>query len=248
MGKEKEDFDKHLAIMAHDIKAPLSSVISLLDVILKGYLDNDLKKSKELVSRASNKAKVLIKMLDDILDYSLITDKSKVKMEGIELYSILAESVNLMKSYADEKKIKIYIDKKPINRERVWGNLTFLLRVFNNLIMNAIKYNKKNGRIDIKYKINKKLNEIEILIIDTGIGMDAEDVTKMFGFLERGKNAKKNIDGSIGLGMSLVKEIISAHRGYLSVASNLNEGTTIRILLPIYNGIPPREASHFCTI
>ncbi len=248
MKKKKKDYDRLLAIMAHDIKAPLSSIISLLDVILKGYLDNDINKSKELVNRAKNKSKILIKMLNDILDYSLISNKSSVKMEEIELFSIISESVNLMKSYAEEKNIIINIDKKSINREQVWGNSTFLLRVFNNLIMNAIKYNKENGKIDIRYFVKKEINEIEIVIKDTGIGMDTEDINKMFGFLERGKNAKRNIDGSIGLGMSLVKGIIDLHRGYITVASKLNKGTTIRILLPIYNGIPPREEQFFCEI
>lgn len=248
MAKTKESFDKLLAVMAHEIKAPLSSVISLLDTIHKGYLDNDINKSKELVGRASKKSKILIKMLDDILDYSLVSNREKIKMEEIEIFNIISESVNLMKSFADEKNIRIKIDDKFKKNERVWGNLTFLLRVFNNLIMNAIKYNKENGTINIKYCLKKKLNEIEIIVNDTGIGMDEEDVKKVFNVLERGKNAKKNIDGSIGLGMSLVKEIVNSHRGSISVASKLNKGTTITILLPIFDGTIPKQDSHFCKI
>ncbi len=248
MAKEKQDFDRLIAVMAHDIKAPLSSIISLLDTILKGYLDNDLYKSKELVGRAHRKSKVLVKMLDDILDYSMISTRTNLKMGEVNIFEILKESVHMMKPYADEIGIRVTFKAERKISDKVWGNTTFLLRVFNNLIMNGIKYNKPKGKITIVYKKSRQLNEVEIKISDTGIGMDDEDVKKMFNLLERGKNAKKNIDGSIGLGMSLVKEIVNSHRGTIDVQSQLNVGTTIRVLLPLYDGATPKSDAHFCNI
>lgn len=74
INKMTNDDQKALAIMAHDLKAPLSAVIDLLDVINKGYVD-DVVKIKELVDRATQKAEILIVMLDDILDYTLLANK-----------------------------------------------------------------------------------------------------------------------------------------------------------------------------
>ncbi len=227
------DDKKALAILAHDIKGPLSSITELLNIIAKGYVV-DPEKSKELILRAIKKASLLIKMVDDILDYSKLDNKSLMKKEKTDIFTALNESITLMRQYAENRNITIEQCDFCHNEEYVYGNHTFLLRVFNNIIMNAIKYNKKDGRIIFKSYRDEENENIVMEFTDTGIGISKEDIDKVFLIFERGSNARRNMDGSIGLGLSLVKQIIEDHDGTIEISSTLNVGTTIKIIFPLY--------------
>lgn len=232
INKMNNDDQKALAIMAHDLKAPLSAVIDLLDVINKGYVE-DVVKIKELVERATHKAETLIVMLDDILDYTLLANKTLLKLEILNILEIVDESVSTMKPYADDRNINVTCKKALTEKLHVEGNYTFLLRVFNNIIMNAVKYNKENGQITIDYSVNLKKNTVTVTVSDTGIGIPEDDMDKVFRIFERGRNARRNINGSLGLGMSLVKQIIEDHNGDIDISSTVGVGTTIVVTLPL---------------
>lgn len=227
------EYKKALAVLAHDIKGPVSAVIDLLNIIDKGYV-SDPEKSKQLISRAIKKASTIIKMVDDILDYTKLENKSLMKREKINIFKTLDESITLMRPFAEKEDISIERCEFCINDEYVNGNHTFLMRVFNNIIMNAIKYNKKNGSIIFKSYRDDKDENIIMEITDTGIGISNEDIDKVFLIFERGSNARRNIDGSIGLGLSLVKQIVEDHEGTIEITSKLNVGTTLKITLPLY--------------
>ncbi|MEN8221681.1 MAG: HAMP domain-containing sensor histidine kinase [Acidobacteriota bacterium] len=227
------DEKKALAVLAHDIKGPLSSIIDLLNIIDKGYV-TDPEKSKQLISRAIKKTSILIKMVDDILDFSKLEDKSLMKREKLNIFNTLNESIALMRQYAENRNIEIEQCEFCHNEEYVYGNHTFLMRVFNNIIMNAIKYNKKNGKIVFNSFRDKENRNIIMEISDTGIGISEEDIENVFLIFERGSNARRNIDGSIGLGLSLVKQIVEDHEGTIEITSTLNVGTTLKITLPLY--------------
>ncbi len=227
--------DRHaLAVLAHDIKAPLSAIIDLLIVIEKGYVKSP-EKSVELISRAIKKAETVIKIVDDILDFSKLADKSLMKREKINIFATLKESINLMKPYSDSMGIKLKHCEFCMNEKFIFGNYTFLLRVFNNVIMNAIKYNKKNGEIFFNsYEDIKSIKKnIVIEIEDSGIGISENDLKKVFNIFERGENARKNMDGSIGLGLALVKQIVEDHDGKIEITSRLGAGTKVMLILPL---------------
>ncbi len=227
------EYKKALAVLAHDIKAPVSAIIDLLNIIDRGYV-SDPEKSKQLISRAIKKASTIIRMVDDILDYSKLEDKSLMKREKLNVFNTLDESITLMRPYAEKRNISIEQCEFCINEEYVYGNHTFLMRVFNNVIMNAIKYNQKDGRIIFKSYRTEKDKNIVMEVTDTGIGISEEDIEKVFLIFERGSNARRNIDGSIGLGLSLVKQILEDHEGTIEITSELNVGTTLKITLPLY--------------
>jgi signal transduction histidine kinase len=224
-----------LTIMAHEIKAPLTSIVDLLNVIEKGYV-TDIEKSKELVGRARIKAMELVKMVDDILDYTLLSSKDNVKRGKLDLKEIIAESINTLEVFAGQRGIKISLCKVPDEPCFVYGNRTFLLRSFNNLIMNGIKYNRAGGEISIGIILLNEDNQIRIEVKDTGIGMDEDDLERVFNIFHRGKKARKNIDGSLGLGLSLVRQIITGHDGTIEIQSKIEAGTTVTVCLPLYRG------------
>lgn len=225
---------KVLATMAHEIKAPLSAISSLLSVIDKGYV-SDPEKSKELVARARRKAEILIRMLDDILDYSMLSNKTSMKREKLNIISVVDDAISMMKPYADQRNVRIVDSRACHGTKIVYGNYTFLLRVFNNLIMNAIKYNREGGKIQFICRENREEEKMIIKVRDTGIGIPAEDLQNVFNIFERGRTARKNIDGSLGLGLSLVKQIVDDHEGGIDISSKVNIGTTITVTLPLVN-------------
>jgi two-component system phosphate regulon sensor histidine kinase PhoR len=223
--------EKALTIMAHDIKTPLTAIVSILDVIKKGFVD-DIDKIRDLAARASKQAGSLISMIDDILDYTLLADKSKVNREPVHLYEVLKSSTNSMKSYIDRKQINLTYSQDLCKENYVFGSRTFLIRAFNNILMNAIKYNKDQGSITIECLRNEEQNTVTIKFNDTGIGIPEDDLDKVFKIFERGKQARRNLDGSLGLGLALVKQIIDFHYGYITVNSVANIGTTVIVTLP----------------
>lgn len=232
MDKMLAKYHNSLVVMAHDIKAPLTSVVSLLKVITKGYV-TDVDKMKDLVGRAAQKTERLVEMLDDIMDYVLLTDKS-MKRERLDLATVIEESVDMMKPYADEKTITLTDRTKGVMTEKwVYGNYTFLVRAFNNLIMNAIKYNKPNGSITVDFFHEPGTETVTLKVIDTGIGVSDEDKERIFKVFERGKDSRKNVDGSIGLGLSLVKRIVEEHDGKIDLSGAPGVGTTMSITLPL---------------
>ena len=85
----------------------------------------------------------------------------------------------------------------------MYGNYTFLLRAFNNIIMNAIKYNKDQGKVEVRGQENED-HTFTVQVVDTGIGISDEDKKHAFDLFHRGREARKNIDGSIGLGLALM--------------------------------------------
>jgi signal transduction histidine kinase len=101
-------------------------------------------------------------------------------------------------------------------------------------MMNAIKYNKEQGTITIDCRENTRQNTITIIFADTGIGVPEADLEKVFKIFERGRQARKNPDGSLGLGLSLVKQIIDFHCGEITINSIMDKGTTITVTLPLF--------------
>jgi len=224
---------KHpLAAMAHDIKAPLAAIINLLELIEHGYVD-DVLKARELAGRAHAKADMLLRMIDDILDYTLLAHKTEIAREPLDIMELLRESISTMKHFVDERGLTLELHNQEPDVYTVMGNRTFLIRTFNNLLMNGIKYNRPEGRIDITVRPLLLGTRVSISFEDTGIGIDREDLRKVFNIFERGKYARRNIDGSIGLGLALVRQIVADHGGAIRIWSRLNTGTKITIVLPL---------------
>jgi signal transduction histidine kinase len=204
-------------------------------VIEKGYV-TDKEKSIDLVVRARTKALELVKMVDDILDYTFLSNKDNVKRSQLDIKAIIDESISVLSEFARQKGVTIYPFEGPTLSCTVIGNRAFLLRAFTNIIMNAIKYNKEGGSITVTMACLEQSNNIKIMVQDTGIGIDKEELDKVFTIFHRGKKARKNIDGSLGLGMSLVKQIITGHDGTIDIKSKVNSGTTVTIVLPVLGG------------
>lgn len=206
---------------AHELKTPLAIIQSQIDLYEE---DNSSlnSESKEFLSMLKSQISKLNTIITSLLDLSEL--ESIKRQNKIELSSLIDEIIDDLYPLLDKNKIKISnkIDKDLY----ILGSDTLIYRLFYNLIENAIKYNKENGKIEIWSEIENSF--IDIFVKDDGIGMDQEDLKNIFNPFYRSNNKKSLVDGS-GLGLALVDGIAKVHKAEISVSSEINFGSTFKI-------------------
>lgn len=206
---------------AHELKTPLAIIQSQIDLYEED--NNSLNsESKEFLSMLKSQISKLNTIITSLLDLSEL--ESIKRQNKIELSSLIDEIIDDLYPLLDKNKIKIAnkIDKDLY----ILGSDTLIYRLFYNLIENAIKYNKENGKIEIWSESENSF--IDILVKDDGIGMDQEDLKNIFNPFYRSNNKKSLVDGS-GLGLALVDGIAKVHKAEISVSSEINCGSVFKI-------------------
>jgi len=219
--------------VSHEIKAPLGAIQSLLQVILKGYV-SDPTKQIELIDRAYNRTGELLNLVRDMLDLTRIElHPDTLPMQCDDLYSLIVNVSREFKEKAANRNIVIK-HKLPNSIPLVMINRSAIKRVLENLISNAIKYNKDGGKVTIVTK-NIADEFVEIIVSDTGFGISDDDIPQLFEIFFRGKTVNYSRREGTGLGLSLTKKIIDAHGGNIWVESKLNEGSKFHFTVHIDN-------------
>ena len=181
----------------------------------------------KMIKRSLIRIEFMRKLIIDLLDLTRIeSGQKKRELTKIDVCEVAQESIETMTSSAEERNISFnLITDQPV---RMSADRNEIEIIFNNLISNAVKYNRDGGRVDVKVKsINGK---VHIDVEDTGIGM-REEVKKLFGeFVRIKSNKTSNILGS-GLGLSIVKKIVMLYNGETHVISEPDVGSTFTIIL-----------------
>ncbi|MCK4351931.1 HAMP domain-containing histidine kinase [candidate division WOR-3 bacterium] len=219
--------------VSHELKVPLAAVYNILNVILGGYLKGDAKKQIELLSRARLRLKETVSLLNDLLALSRLEEgTAKLEKETLNIKTILISVVKEMEKYAKKKKIQFswqFASHLPF----VFGNPELIRRVFENIIDNAVKYTNSGGTVSLK--AFREDNFLYFWVKDTGIGIKEDEIPKLFDVFFRGNQARqRGKKEGMGLGLSLVKRIIDAHKGVVSVKSKFGQGTTVTVKFPEY--------------
>ena len=187
-------------------------------------------KQQEFISRGMNKIDQLLTLINELLDIARIEAGQHVQHHvPIDIEQIIKDTLALIKVRADEKSITLTYRCE--NLRPVHGDPKSIEEVFSNLVTNAINYSPESGNVDVTAQ---GLGEyMEIKVTDTGVGIDPEELPKIFDKFYRVKHPKTRQVMGTGLGLAIVKGIIDAHRGTIDVESIPDKGTTFRILLPI---------------
>ncbi|MES2427027.1 MAG: ATP-binding protein [Bacteroidota bacterium] len=230
---ELENANKNIVrimrIMAHDLRNPLSGMIGLANAIIEDESSDENKHMLKLLEATGVHS---LEMINELLKYGLADENETVSKQELDLKELLRDSVELLQFKANEKKQQIIFDSddKPIitqiNHEKIW-------RVFNNLIVNAIKFSYEKGVIQVGIKTKGK--KILISIADNGIGIPDRDKDKIFDMFTTAKKSGTNGEQPFGLGLSISKRIIENHNGKIWFESVLDVGTTFYIELPLKN-------------
>ena len=203
--------------ITHEIKNPIA--------VIKGYLDmldvKDSKQVKKYIPIIKSETDRILIMLQDFL----LINKMNLDIDIMDINLLIEDIVFKLETMLKEKNIKINLDLVD-DEIYINGDYNRLSQVFINIIKNSIEAIDSKGKIDIKSKIVE--NKLEIIIIDNGIGMTKEIINKIKEPFYTTKSR-----GS-GLGVSLIYEIIEAHKGSVLYKSNCNKGTKVIIKLPLY--------------
>jgi two-component system, sensor histidine kinase and response regulator len=217
-----------ISVLAHELKAPLGAIDGYLHLMQDRVAGDQLDAYDKIVNRCVVRLDGMQKLIYDLLDLTRIESGQKNRrIEPVDLREIAEQSMESYVPDATKRDISIELDIEPETQMTVdRGELEIIL---NNLISNAVKYNRDGGRVDV---VCRTVDEIvTITVSDTGIGMASEDVEKLFGEFTRIKNAKtQNILGS-GLGLSILKKLAQLNGGDVSVASEVDKGTTFTVTM-----------------
>ncbi len=214
--------------ITHELLTPMTSIRGFSELLYDGTtgkINQEQKRSLEIIIRNSDR---LIRLIKNLLDAANL-DKHKfgLKFEHVSMNDIISKTVQDMQPQAREKEITIIQKIAPL--PGIWGDKERLTQVLANLLTNAIKFTPEKRTVTVTAE--EKKNDIEINIIDTGIGIPADKLARIFDRFYQidGGNSRKY--GGTGLGLSICKSIIEQHYGSIKANSGCN-GSTFQIILP----------------
>jgi len=223
---------RFLAIASHDLKAPLSAVQSYLQVMLGGFVGEMAEKQRHMVERSSKRITELLELINDLLDVSRIEGGQIVKeVEDVTLSKVVEDSIGNVRALAREKKIKLGTEiGRPLPQFK--ASAVRLQQVITNLLANAIKFTPEKG--EIKLRVASRGGDIQVEVMDSGVGITADELPRIFDDFYRGADREK---AGTGLGLSIAKRIIEAHGGQIWAESpnpedGLARGSKFTFVLP----------------
>lgn len=219
-----------IRVLGHELKAPLGAVEGYLDMIQSKTLGNSIEDYEKIIGRSLIRLKQMRKLIIDLLDMTKIeSGKKDRELVEIDLVASAKSAIELAGPSADSRNIKIKLESPDsIIMIADVGEIDMML---NNLVSNAVKYNRDAGRVTVK--LGKSKNNITVAVSDTGIGMNEEEQKRLFKEFSRIKNSKTaNILGS-GLGLSILKRLAELYDGKIEVQSEPDVGTTFTLNFPV---------------
>lgn len=214
------------ANVSHELKTPLQSILGYAEIMKNGLVKDEDK--QRFLERIHAEAGNMIELIQNIMELSRLDEnKTLDEFEDVDLLK-LAQSVTLrLKHKAQTKGVTLNVNG---SSACVCGVQSILSEVLYNLVDNSIKYNKDNGKVDVK--VQDGSDEVTVSVSDTGIGIGAADRERVFErFYRADKSHSKEIGGT-GLGLSIVKHGVLFHKGRVELESEPGVGTTITFVLP----------------
>lgn len=230
---ERSEFEKivrqeFFSNASHELKTPLTSIRGYLE-LLENDMVTDEGMKKDFLLRIKKETGNMTNLINDILMISrLETKEAEVVLTDIRLCPLLKEVCNSLEPLAKEYQVSVSMNCRPLS---INANAQHLRELFSNLIINAIKYNKLGGKVDIF--VSMEANEIVITVQDTGVGIPEEAKQRVFERFYRVDKGRSKKVGGTGLGLSIVKHIVGFYNGSIELESKLSEGSKFTVRLPL---------------
>ena len=228
--KESEKSKNELITnIAHDLRTPLTSIIGYLEILVNNYNISDEKK-KEYINIAFEKSKKLEILIEDLFSFTKMNygDELIVNRERIDIVELLNQLISELYPLFEKNDMECSLQTN-VNKLMLNLDPKLIVRLFENLINNAIKYGKDGKNIVVKIKNNKKLENVEISIINFGRLIPEESLKKIFDKFYRVDNSRTSETGGTGLGLAIAKSIVELHNGNISVKSD-SAGTEFKVV------------------
>lgn len=228
-----EDLDREknslMNIVAHDLKAPLNKVVGAAQLLPNlGELNEDQTEFVGMIKKVAFEGK---KFIEDLLDINAIEQQKPeaIHWEKIPLKSFISSAIIGYKQQADGKKIELHFNAQ-LDGTEIDADRSYLNRIIDNLVSNAIKFSPQEKNIFITATENNQ--NVSISIKDEGPGISPEDQKKMFKKFQKLSARPTAGESSTGLGLSIIKTLVERLNGEISVSSQLGQGTEFTVVLP----------------
>jgi len=239
-----------LATMSHELRTPLNSILGFSDVL--GSADWLDEKHKRYVANIQKSGRMLLDMINNILDLAKIeSGKMDIRLTEFSIEHVIAAQCDMARPLTEKKNIdlntEIQADLPPLFQDQAR-----VQQILNNLLSNAIKFTPEGGRILVTAQRNER-SELVLRVVDTGVGITAEDQQLIFEKFRQGRTAMPGGDAmtreysGTGLGLSIVKELCKLLGGEVSVESELGTGSAFTVHLPWHLDRQPRLESPLAT-
>ncbi len=229
MNKEgKQIRYQFLSVLSHELKSPLNAIEGYLKMMSNRQFGNDLNKYNEMLDRSLARVSGMRALIMDMLDLTRIESGKKNRdIKETNITQIAREAIDINEPMAIQRDVKIsLLTSKKIT---MLADPEEIAIIINNLVSNAVKYNKENGKVGISLASDH--DTVTIKVSDTGIGLAEDEIPKLFEDFVRIKNEKtRQISGS-GLGLSIVRKIAGLYHGDINVQSIPGEGSTFTVKL-----------------
>ena len=217
--------NEFISSVSHELRTPLTAIKGWGETVMGTLDDPELtRKGMEVIIGEAERLSVIV---EDLLDFSRMQNgKLTYDMKPCDVAAEMGEAIISLSATAAEQKVLLDFNE-PEQVPILVGDAGRLQQVFVNIVGNALKYTPAGGSIVVDIKTHE--NEIEILVSDTGCGIDPEDLAYIKQKFYKGKDA---VRGS-GIGLAIADEIVTAHGGHIEIASTLHVGTTVTVFLPV---------------
>ncbi len=227
--KMKENF---LSIAAHQLRTPLGSMRWSMELLKSGDLGKIPKEAQAALDQLYENSSRMLTIVNDLLNVSRI-DQGRAKEEAaaLDIEKLLDDVLATMQGAIEEKGLQLNLHRPKEKLPKLFMTKQHLFEAIENLVANAVRYNRDKGNIDIG--LSQEAGSIILTIADTGIGIPEIDQKKIFSKFFRAANAVQHFTDGSGLGLSVVKSYIEENGGSVSFVSKQDVGTTFTVRLPI---------------
>lgn len=220
-----------VANVSHELKTPITSIKGFSETLLDGAME-DPQLRQQFLSIILTESQRMESLIQDLLDLSKVEQQGfKLSIHSVDLNTLLYEVTTVLSNRATEKEITLTLDTLP---EEAWidGDSQRLMQVFVNLIGNALMYTMPGGTVHVS--LEEEEETITVHVQDTGIGIDSDEISRIFERFYRVDKARSRNSGGTGLGLAIVKHLVEAHKGEIEVKSEVKKGTTFSVKLHKY--------------
>ena len=232
----KDDF---LATLSHELRNPLNPVLLIASEAAENQdLPAEIRADLEVIQR---NVELETRLIEDLLDLTSITRrKMSLELRSVEVHEVIREAIAIVRRDADEKNIVLgthFLDGKAA----VMGDPARLQQIFWNVLRNAVKFTPNGGHVRVQTRKIVDPYELEVEISASGIGMTAEEISRIFEAFRQGDHASStgaHRFGGLGFGLAIAQYLVQMHGGRIEAeSSGANQGSTFRITFPLLDAV-----------
>jgi len=220
---------KLTSMVSHELRTPLAAIKTGISIVLDGLTGGINAEQKEVLDIVKTNVDRLARLINDVLDFhKLESKKMQLKMEENDIVQVIREIYDMMNPLAEQKGLTFTLEVPALLPKAVFDK-DRIIQVLSNLVNNALKFTQKGS---ITITADKELQGIHVAVVDTGVGIKQEDISRLFHSFEQLETPDNTKIEGTGLGLAICNEIIEQHGGDIWVESEIGKGSTFHFIIP----------------